>query len=127
MNEPIILLVEDDPIVRFLGLKQFTKLGINCDSAVNGLEAVAKTLENAYNIIFMDLSMPLLDGIDATIQIRKHEERRGIPRTPIVAMTAYMEKQQCFEAGMDDFLFKPVRLEELQQMLHKWKVMNGAQ
>ena len=89
--------------------------------AVNGLEAVRMAKEQAPDLIFMDVQMPLMDGVEAVKQIRQHELQTGT-HVPIVALTAgaFMEEQErCLAAGMDDFLTKPVEPEKVEAMLRK--------
>jgi CheY-like chemotaxis protein len=108
-----ILLVEDDTTLRFLGTKHFLALGLPLDLAANGAEAV-KMAEAGYALILMDLSMPIMDGIEATSHIREHELRNGLKRTPIVGLTAFSEQEVAAKvAGMDEFLLKPVPFKTL--------------
>lgn len=115
-----ILLAEDEPSLRFMVEKQLKVLGYPIpDMANNGLVALQKAIENKYDLIFMDVRMPELDGVESTQQIREHEHSTGV-HTTIIGMTAYAHKERCLEAGMDDFLQKPVLLEPLTEMLEKW-------
>ena len=113
-----ILLVEDNAV----NVKFFTKLlatkGLTCDVALNGKEAVERFKENSYDIIFMDCQMPVMDGYEATRQIRKLEE--GKDHVTIVAMTAYAmqgDEEVCKEAGMDDYLSKPVDIKTVMEKI----------
>ena len=114
-----LLVVEDNPInmmviqglLNRLGYTQITK-------ALNGLEAVEKAMQNAYELILMDCQMPKLDGYDATRQLREAGKR-----TPIVAMTAHTltgDREKCLEAGMDDYLPKPIAIDKLAATLEHW-------
>lgn len=112
-----ILLVEDEPINREIAEMLLVSLGLRVDLAENGKEAVEKARSNDYDIILMDMQMPVLDGLDATRQIRFLPRHRA---TPILAMTANAfteNKNQCFDAGMDDFVSKPVAPEVLYETL----------
>jgi len=94
-------------------------LGYSIEVAQNGSEAVAKHATGEYALILMDCQMPIMDGYEATVRIRK-AEREQKKHTPIVAMTASTMKNvrdRCFECGMDHFLSKPVTMEHLQQVI----------
>jgi signal transduction histidine kinase/ActR/RegA family two-component response regulator len=116
-----ILLAEDEPINREIALMLLLEeVGLNVDMAEDGREAVEKASSGSYAIILMDMQMPVLDGLDATRQIR---QLPGHQATPILAMTANAfaeNKDQCFNAGMDDFLTKPVKPEILYATLLRW-------
>jgi PAS domain S-box-containing protein len=115
-----ILLAEDEPINREIALMLLEDVGLKVDLAEDGREAVAKARAGSYAAILMDMQMPVLDGLDATRQIRQLSEREA---TPILAMTANAfdeNKDQCFAAGMDDFIAKPVIPEVLYETLLKW-------
>ena len=95
-------------------------IGLQVDSAKNGREAVDKVRTSAYDLILMDVQMPVMNGLDAALAIR---EMSGRSQTPIVAMTANAfdeDRNNCLEAGMNDFLTKPVNPETLYQCLLKW-------
>jgi CheY-like chemotaxis protein len=111
-----ILLVEDNLINQKLALRILSKLGYAADLANNGREAVAMVAEKAYEVILMDVLMPEMDGLEATRYIRKNFERQ--PK--IVAMTANAlteDREACLEAGMDDYITKPINLEILISVL----------
>ena len=113
-----VLLVEDHPVNQLVAARMLEQRGCRVDIAANGLEALEMSARRPYDLIFMDCQMPELDGYQATGRIR---EREGDgPRTPIVAMTAHAlkgDRERCLEAGMDDYLTKPVRTGELDEML----------
>jgi signal transduction histidine kinase/CheY-like chemotaxis protein len=91
--------------------------------AQNGAEAVEAFNKHAPDLILMDLSMPVMDGLEATRRIRRIEEERGLPRTPIIAATAHVfeqDRDRCRAAGMDDFISKPVRQPKLEEVLARW-------
>jgi two-component system, sensor histidine kinase and response regulator len=113
-----ILLVEDDRMLQFVFKRQMQRLGfLVADVADDGKAAVEKMAAGKFDIVFMDVALPGMDGIEATALIRKAESDK---RTPIVGLTAYGERQLCLNAGMDDFLQKPVALEELSEAIFKW-------
>lgn len=99
------------------------KLGYDVDVAANGKEAVAQLAQRSYNLALMDCQMPILDGFEATRHVRRHEAPGH--RTPIVAMTASAmdgDRKQCLDAGMDDYLTKPLDLEKLKIALERWSL-----
>lgn len=111
-----ILLVEDEPSLRFVAERQFKALGFTVsDTAVDGQIAVDKAVQENFDLIFMDLRLPNMDGITATRLIRT----AGV-KSVIIGMTAFAERDGCLAAGMDDFLQKPVLLQQLSDALEKW-------
>lgn len=120
----LVLLVEDHAINRQVAQSLLSKLGLNAVAAENGqlaLEALQGGLRPS--LILMDMQMPVMDGLTATRQIRAWESANGQRRLPIVALTANAfaeDKQRCREAGMDDFLVKPVSLQALQAVVSAW-------
>jgi signal transduction histidine kinase/DNA-binding response OmpR family regulator len=110
-----ILLVEDDPINQRVATLMLTKVGYQCDVANNGEEAVAAVMKRRYDLILMDCQMPLMDGFTATRRIRELEGQSG-HRSAIIAMTANAlqgDREKCIEAGMDEYLRKPVVSKQL--------------
>jgi two-component system, sensor histidine kinase and response regulator len=118
---PRILIVEDTPINRQVARGMLDRLGYGADVASNGLEALESLSRGSYAAILMDCQMPVMDGFEATREIRQREGT--IRHTPIIAMTANAkrgERERCLAAGMDDYIAKPVRLQELQSRLRRW-------
>ena len=117
-----ILLVEDTPMNLQLALNQLEILGYqDIDSATNGEEALNKLLEQQYQIVLMDCQMPILDGYETTQALRQLE--RTSQHTIVVGMTAYAmtgDRQKCLDAGMDDYLSKPVAIQQLQAVIERW-------
>ena len=112
-----ILVAEDNLVNQAVARSMLKKLGYEVDIATNGLEAIQLNQQNQYKIIFMDVQMPELDGLEATRRIRQ----QVVDQPPhIVAMTAnalHGDRDDCINAGMDDFIAKPVRLEDLSRAL----------
>ncbi len=116
-----VLLVDDEMINREISLELLDDAGLAVDVAEDGHEALALVSENDYRLILMDMQMPRMDGLEASRQIRLLPGRRG--QTPIVAMTANAfaeDKAQCFAAGMNDFVSKPVNPSVLFNVVLKW-------
>lgn len=117
-----VLLVEDNEVNRKLALHMLKRLGCSVEVATNGQEAVQMTASRAYDVVFMDVQMPEMDGIEATRLIRERELSTH-KHLPIIAMTAHAmegDRETCLSAGMDDYLSKPVKIEQLAQTLEKW-------
>jgi CheY-like chemotaxis protein len=117
-NQNLILVAEDDPVVRMVVVKQLSKLGYVAHTAEDGQEAALMAAKIPYCMILMDILMPKMDGIAATREIRKHE-REG-HRTPIIALTSTTDKTACVAAGMDDFLSKPITVQQIQAAIEKY-------
>ncbi|MCP4700826.1 MAG: response regulator [Gammaproteobacteria bacterium] len=118
-----VLLAEDNPVNQQVAKIMLGHFGCRVTVAVNGAKAV-KALENeAYDLIFMDCQMPEMDGFDATRAIRKQEQTSPSGHIPIIALTAYTmggDREQCLDAGMDDYLGKPFSKVQLLGILSKW-------
>ncbi|HEV8543279.1 MAG TPA: response regulator, partial [Verrucomicrobiae bacterium] len=116
-TSPRVLLAEDNAVNQLVALKQLKKLGYQTDVAATGLEAVALFKERNHPIILMDCHMPEMDGYEATQKIRELSQRSAVR---IIAMTANAmqgDRDRCLEAGMDDYITKPVAIEALQAAL----------
>ncbi|MBW8781002.1 MAG: response regulator [Verrucomicrobia bacterium] len=115
-----VLLVEDNPVNQKVALRFLERLGYRADAVANGVEAVAKTTQGSYQLVLMDLQMPEMDGFEAARQIRKLLPAARQPR--IVALTAnalQSDRDHCIEAGMDDFITKPIKLTELSDAIRR--------
>ncbi|MDY6940156.1 MAG: response regulator [Cyanobacteriota bacterium] len=115
-----ILLAEDIRINQKVALRMFARLGYEADLATNGEEALAALRRQQYDVVFMDVQMPHVDGFEATQTIR--EEWQDDTRPWIVAMTANAmrgDREKCLEAGMNDYISKPIQLEAIAQALRQ--------
>ena len=115
-----ILLVEDNKMNQLIAGRIFEKIGYPVDFADNGLLALKKIEEREYDLIFMDIQMPEMDGLQATRYII---DKYGDKAPPVIAMTANVlseNEQECKEAGMKDFLSKPFTIDRLEAVIHKW-------
>ncbi len=120
-----ILVVEDNPINQKILAHLLQRRGLTVDTAPNGRDAIGMVLRTRYAIVFMDCKMPEMDGYQATAEIRSHQGRRTLHRTPIVAMTANAmagDRERCLRAGMDDYVCKPVTVTELERVLSHWSL-----
>ncbi len=118
-----VLLVEDNPVNRQVAQRLLSLAGLTLDSAENGQEALDLLEKNRYDAVLMDCQMPILDGYSATQRRRASESARGLPRVPIIAMTANAmigDREKCIDAGMDDYLSKPINRSILTETLHRW-------
>ena len=116
-----ILLAEDHPVNKLLAIKILERGGYHADSVSSGKEALEAVKHKKYDLILMDVQMPEMDGFEATGHIRELEKNGG--HIPIIAMTAHAMKgddQRCFDAGMDDYISKPVKPEVLFEIISKW-------
>jgi signal transduction histidine kinase/DNA-binding response OmpR family regulator len=113
-----ILVVEDNRLNQRVAQNLFRRIGFRIDVASNGIEAIEKASATSFHIIFMDIFMPGMDGIEAVKQLKRNNIK-----CPIVAMTASneaSERQRAFDVGMDDYITKPAKVEEILRMLTKW-------
>jgi CheY-like chemotaxis protein len=119
-----VLLVEDDESNAEIAIVLLRRLGPEVVHAANGALAVAAYRESAFDMVIMDCQMPVMDGLEATRQIRALERQNpGAKRTPITALTAHSfdgYRDECMAADMDDFMTKPVSTEDFQVMLSRW-------
>ena len=116
-----VLIAEDNEVNQLVIKKMLTKRGFTVDIAADGVEALAKLATGSYAAVFMDCQMPNLDGYSTTARIREREGAGG--RLPVIAMTAHAmkgDRERCLEAGMDDYLSKPLRPDALDEVLERW-------
>jgi PAS domain S-box-containing protein len=116
-----VVLAEDNPVNQLLAIRLLERLGCRVELAANGREALEILASTPVDLVFMDCEMPELDGLQATRLIRSSDT--SIARTPIIALTANgfsEDREQCLDAGMDDYLAKPINPGELAAMLERW-------
>jgi len=117
-----ILLCEDNEINMKVAKLIFKKIGATIDEAENGQEAINNFMHSKYDMILMDCMMPVLDGFQATEIIRKIEKEQKLIKTPIIALTANAseaDKMKCLQAGMDDFISKPIKREDAEAIVER--------
>jgi two-component system, sensor histidine kinase and response regulator len=118
----LILLAEDNTVNQKVAISQLRTLGLSAVTVPNGQAAVEEAARCHYALILMDCQMPEMDGLEATRAIRRAEVGNG-KRVPIVGLTAHAmegDRERCLEAGMDDYMSKPISLERLSKILKKW-------
>jgi PAS domain S-box-containing protein len=122
-----VLLAEDNLVNQKVATIMLKKLGLEVDVVANGIEALDALMGVSYDLVLMDCQMPEMDGFEATRRIRSRE--RGSRRIPVVAMTANAmvgDREKCLDAGMDDHVSKPVRVEALHRALARWLPAGGV-
>ncbi|MGV3710120.1 MAG: response regulator [Gemmatimonas sp.] len=123
------LIVDDEPMNLLVLRELLTMLGVESESADSGELAIRRLEEQSYPIVFMDMRMPTMSGIEATRRIRTSEVRRHVPPVPIIATTANTsesDRAAVLEAGMNDFLAKPVNPVDLAAILDRWRISREA-
>ncbi|OSM04341.1 hybrid sensor histidine kinase/response regulator [Magnetofaba australis] len=118
-----LLLVEDDRINQKVFNGLLKRLGLRVEIAENGQQALERLLAEPFDLVFMDCQMPIMDGFTAARQWRQTEAEQRRPHTPIIAITAFAldgDREKCLEAGMDDYLPKPIQAGELERVIAHW-------
>ena len=121
------LVVDDVQMNRDVVAKQLAEFGLASDVAADGQAALEKVRESSYAIVFVDCAMPTMDGYEFTARLRAYEKKSG-SHLPVVALTASAlsgDADRCFEAGMDDYLSKPVSLRRLSETAERWILGGG--
>jgi signal transduction histidine kinase/ActR/RegA family two-component response regulator len=124
----LVLVADDHPINRMLLMSQINVLGYAAESAANGAEALMMWKSGRFSLVLTDCNMPEMNGYDLARAIRRLEAASGAPRCPVLACTANAmsdEAANCLEAGMDDYLVKPMDLKSLHTKLKRWLPMSG--
>ncbi|MEJ2464875.1 MAG: ATP-binding protein [Candidatus Thiodiazotropha sp.] len=128
-----VLVVEDNPVNQAVVKKMLEKAGLSPVTANDGVEAMEALRSEPFDVVLMDCQMPRMDGYETTEAIREREAHQGLMRMPVIAMTANAmsgDKERCLAVGMDDYLSKPVKPSQLENMLRQWLPMEdvlGAQ
>src|SRR5690606_38761645 len=125
-----ILVAEDNSISTKVIRGMLNKLHLQPDTASNGEEALRAIQAQPYDLVLMDCEMPVLDGFEATRQLRSWEGSHGRPRTPVVALTAHIlseHRERAREAGMDGHMAKPVELSQLRELIEHWVRIKQAE
>jgi two-component system, sensor histidine kinase and response regulator len=125
-----VLLVDDSPVNQRIALAFLRKLGITAEVTNDGQQALDRIAETGqhFDLVLMDCQMPILDGYEATRELRRREQAGGLPRTPVIALTANTlpgDRERCTDAGMDDHLGKPISLRALAEKLVAWSERSG--
>ncbi len=118
-----LLLVEDNRTNRLMVEEMLNEMGFNITVAENGKKGAEAALEQKFDVILMDCQMPVMDGYEAARQIRKNDMEKKSPHVPIIALTANAltgDREKCLTSGMDDYLAKPVRKQDLREVFEKW-------
>jgi two-component system, sensor histidine kinase and response regulator len=116
-----VLLAEDNPVNQRLAVRLLEKRGHSVVVAGNGREALEALEKQSFDLVFMDVQMPEMDGLEATAAIREKEKGSGVHR-PIIALTAHAmkgDRERCLASGMDGYLTKPIRPQELDEILEQ--------
>jgi len=118
-----ILVVEDNKLNQLVALRMLDKIGFAADVAGEGGSAIATVSSQPFDLILMDCQMPGMDGYDTTRIIRERERNAGVAGTPIIGVSARSndaDRDVALDAGMDDYLTKPLRIEDLQAAVERW-------
>ncbi|MCX6362012.1 MAG: response regulator [Armatimonadetes bacterium] len=123
-----VLLVEDNAVNQRVAARQLERLGCRAEAASSGSDALAALKRSTFDVVLMDVQMPGMNGFETTAEIRRTERETG-GYVPVIAMTAHAMdgyREKCIEAGMDDYVSKPVRLQELREKLEVWRPRRQA-
>lgn len=117
MSLPTALVVDDNKVMRQIATALLQRFGFFIAAASNGREAVAAMSDTKYDLILMDVEMPIMDGLQASLAIRQTEQ---FEHTLIIGVTGGGNREECLAAGMDDYIEKPLTMSVLEQMLKQW-------
>lgn len=115
-----VLLVEDNPMNQLVASELLKKMGIKCQIVQNGAEAVEKVQNENFELILMDLHMPVMDGFEATLKIKALPDKSKIPIIALTAAAMSEDRERCAQIGIVDFIAKPMDLKTLSKVLSKW-------
>ncbi|SEA93238.1 hybrid sensor histidine kinase/response regulator [Rubrimonas cliftonensis] len=122
-GRPDVLVVDDNDVNRLVAEEMLGRMGLSHASAANGAEAIEAFVSQRPRLVLMDISMPVMDGLEATRRVRALEAETGAPRTPIVGLTAHAfegDRTRCLDSGMDDHLAKPILGDLLKHAVDQW-------
>ncbi|HET8704836.1 MAG TPA: response regulator, partial [Pseudomonadales bacterium] len=125
-HAPLALLVEDNEVNQRVLEKYLAKCGCETIIANTGLEALERVNERHPDIVFMDCQMPVMDGFEATRKLRAHYPHNSLPIIAVTANTMSNDRLRCIEAGMNDYLPKPIKLAQIQTALDQWLPQRAA-
>ena len=120
---PRILLVEDNRVNQTVAIRLLRKLGCEAETVSDGQDALTKLAVSDFDLVLMDIQMPVMDGLEATAAMRKVEQEEDRPRTPVIAMTAHAlegDRERCIKGGMDGYITKPIHIHELTDVILNW-------
>jgi CheY-like chemotaxis protein len=123
MRQARLLLAEDNAINQQVALGLLRQFGLQADAVANGEEALAALRQRPYDLVLMDVQMPVLDGLEATRCIRDPSSGVLDPQVPIIALTAHAmagDRDRCLQAGMNDYLSKPLAAKAVKAALTRW-------
>jgi CheY-like chemotaxis protein len=123
-----VLIVEDNPVLQKLAIKQLKTLGLDAEATMSGIDGVTLASSGHFALVLMDINLPDITGIEATYRIRELEKQLGVAPIPIVAMTAGAmrgDRQAALEAGMNEYLAKPVAIERLKEVIEFFLTHEG--
>jgi osomolarity two-component system sensor histidine kinase NIK1 len=124
-----ILLAEDNEVNQKLAVKILEKCNHGVSVVGNGLEALEAVKQRRYDVILMDVQMPVMGGFEATAKIREYERENALSRTPIIALTAHAmlgDREKCIQAQMDEYLSKPLKQNQMMQTILKCATLGGT-
>jgi CheY-like chemotaxis protein len=119
---PLVLVVEDSSVNQIVAARTLERCGCSAVIADDGTKGLAALERQTFDAVLMDCQMPVLDGYAATLELRRREAVSG-GHTPVIAMTAHVmagDRERCLAAGMDDYVAKPLRRDELSAVLRRW-------